>query len=132
MTRNETIEKVMDVLEWVWSRNDGGDSSSFYDASDVFRKPWLKEHAEKILALFPDQKYDEEWQVPDENTPVDTLCWCIGCTGEWLLRYFAKPGYCWDNGTTSITAKGRMTRWDYIVLADPCKPSPDYRPKRVK
>lgn len=69
MTRNETIEKLLEELAVIWSSNPKGNNQT--NPLIVRDEPWLREIANKILSLFPDQHYDEEWAVPDKNTPVD-------------------------------------------------------------
>jgi hypothetical protein len=119
MTKNEMIDWIASK---VWEKWNNG------------RQHEIRELAEEICALFPDQQYDYEWQVPDKNTPVDANAYVRNSViDQWLRRHFAKPGCCWDGGATSFTTGG-IGRWDMIVLADPNdplrEPPTDYVPKQ--
>lgn len=65
------------------------------------------------------------WQLPDENTPVDTPALARrSSSGIWELRHYASPGKCYKDGRTRYSSGGdKGVGFVQIVLADPNDPS---------
>lgn len=78
------------------------------------------------LQLWLDEEYEEP-EVDWENVPVDTLVRVRNRVDEkWVLRYFKEIGdehlngryFTWTGGTTSKTAEGSCTGWQYCELVE--------------